>query len=333
MNLSASIYAIRWLIRDTFRQAAASGITWVMLCVTALCILTCFSVGVSGPKTLQREDGTAEFMPSSSPGVDPEGAAKAGVDLAGGEMTLAFGAMHVPMGRDVRDGVRFLQLILAGGVADAAGVLLALIWTAGFLPSFLEPGAASVLLAKPAPRWSLLTGKFIGVLTFVGSQAMLFVGGTWLALGLKTGIWDTAYLLCIPLLMLHFSIFYSVSALIAVSTRSTVACVIGSLLFWMLCWGMNYGRHSVVAIPDLQQLPGSLAWVVEAGYWLLPKPADLSLLLFDALDAGKHFGKVTTLESVQSRGAFYPGWSIATSLAFMVGMLGLAGREFLRADY
>jgi ABC-type transport system involved in multi-copper enzyme maturation permease subunit len=224
-------------------------------------------------------------------------------------------------------------LILAGGIADAAGVLLALIWTAGFLPSFLEPGAASVLLAKPAPRWSLLAGKYVGVLTFVGCQTILFVGGTWLALGLRTGIWDMAYLVCIPLLMLHFSIFYSVSALIAVSTRSTVACVIGSLLFWMLCWGMNYGRHSVVAIPDLQQMPGSLAWIVEAGYWLLPKPADLGLLLFDALDAGRHFGKVTTLEAVQARGGFYPGWSIASSLVFMIVMLGLAGREFLRADY
>ncbi len=333
MNLSSSIYAIRWLVRDTFRQANASGITWVMLSVTALCILVCLSVGVQGPKSLQREDGTIEFLPGSQPGVDPQRTVAAGVDLAGGEMTLAFGTIHLPLGRDVQDGVRFLQLILAGCVADAAGVLLALVWTAGFIPSFLEPGAASVLLAKPVPRWSLLAGKYVGVLAFVGCQATLFVGGTWLALGCRTGIWDTDYLLCVPLLLLHFSIFYSVSALIAVSTRSTIACVIGSLLFWMLCWGMNYGRHAVVAIPDVQQLPGSLTWAVEGGYWLLPKPADLGLLLFDTLDAGKHFGKGTTLEAVQAHGAFHPGWSITASLAFMVVMLALAGREFMQADY
>ena len=41
---------------------------------------------------------------------------------------------------------------LAGVVADTAGVLLALLWTAGFLPTFLEPAAVTVLLAKPAPR-------------------------------------------------------------------------------------------------------------------------------------------------------------------------------------
>jgi len=39
MNLSAAIYAIRWLVRDTFRQARASGITWVMLAVSGVCIL------------------------------------------------------------------------------------------------------------------------------------------------------------------------------------------------------------------------------------------------------------------------------------------------------
>src|SRR5580704_8787430 len=47
---------------------------------------------------------------------------------------------------------------------DVAGLLLALLWTAGFLPTFLEPAHASILLAKPTPRWQLLVGKFVGVL-------------------------------------------------------------------------------------------------------------------------------------------------------------------------
>src|SRR5262249_23044651 len=145
----------------------------------------------------------------------------------------------------------FLQLLLAGGVADAAGLLLALVWTAGFLPTFLEPASASVLLAKPVPRWSLLAGKYLGVLAFVAFQATVFVGGTWLALAARTGIWDATYLLCIPVLLLHFAIFYSVSALIAVCTRSTVACVLGSVLFWFVCWGMNYGRHAALATPEM----------------------------------------------------------------------------------
>jgi hypothetical protein len=38
MNLPAALYAIRWLTRDTFRQARASGLTWLMLAVSAVCI-------------------------------------------------------------------------------------------------------------------------------------------------------------------------------------------------------------------------------------------------------------------------------------------------------
>jgi hypothetical protein len=333
MNLSSAIYAIKWLVRDTFRQARASGIAWVMLVVSAVCILFCLSVRIDAPVSLKHGDETAEFVPRGDASFDQSRAAEKGVDLAGGEMSLAFGAVRLPLARDAHDGVRFLQLILAGGVADALGVLLALIWTAGFLPTFLEPGAASVLLAKPAPRWSLLAGKYLGVLAFVACQALIFVGGTWAALGLSTGVWDTAYLLCVPLLLVHFAVFFSFSALLAVCTRSTVVCVIGSLLFWLLCWGMNYGRHLVAGLPDLQHLPGTLSWVVEGGYWALPKPADLSLILFDAMDAGHHFGKGLALQNVQAHGHFHPAWSVLSSLAFTVAMLYVAGRQFVTTDY
>ena len=37
------------------------------------------------------------------------------------------------------DAVHFVQTWLAGWIADTAGILLALLWTAGFLPTFLEP--------------------------------------------------------------------------------------------------------------------------------------------------------------------------------------------------
>jgi len=73
------------------------------------------------------------------------------------------------------------------------------------------------------------------------------VVGTWLALGIATGVFDARYLFAIPVLLLHFAAFYSFSAMLAVWTRSTVVCVFGTLLFWVMCWAMNYGRHTVVA--------------------------------------------------------------------------------------
>ena len=140
------------------------------------------------------------------------------------------------------------------------GLLLALVWTAGFVPTFLEPSAASVLLAKPVARWQLLLGKYFGVLTFVGFQVVLFVVLTWLALGVRTHVWNMTYWWCIPLLLLQFAIFYSFSVLLAVITRSTVACVFGSVLFWLLAWGINYGCVMARGMLEAQYVPaGTLA--------------------------------------------------------------------------
>ena len=142
-------------------------------------------------------------------------------------------------------------MILAAGVADTLGLLLTLVWTAGFLPSFLDSRAISVLLAKPISRETLLLGKYLGVLAFVFVQAAFFVGGTWLALAVRTGVWDAVYLPAVPLLLLHFAIFFSFSLLLAVCTRSTVVCVFGSIAFWGICWAINFGRHAVTAASEL----------------------------------------------------------------------------------
>lgn len=333
MNLPAAIYAVRWLIRDTFRQALASGLFWLMLGVSTLCMVVCLSAGISGDVPLRQGKEMSEFLPRGDVEARPEKLTNSGVTVITGELTLLFGKMKLSLGRDGADAVHYFQLLLAGVVADAAGVLLALIWTAGFLPTFLEPGAAAVLLAKPVPRWSLLTGKYLGVLTFVAFQAIVFAGGTWAALGISTGIWSAAYLLCVPILLFHFAIFFSVSTLLAVCTRSTVTCILGSVLFWLLSWGMNYGRHAAFGLVDLSLIPEPLHVLIETGYWILPKPADLGLVLFDTLQADGSFGKPAALEAVQSKGLLYPGLSLLTSLIFTVVMLGAAAREFVTTDY
>src|SRR5262249_33632508 len=158
----------------------------------------------------------------------------------------------------------------AGGVADTLGILLALIFTASFVPAFLEPSSAAVLLAKPVPRWALLGGKFVGVLSFVAFQAVVFVGGTWLGLGIATGYWDSSYLFCIPLLLVHFAVFFSFSVFLAVTTRSTIASALGSIAFWLVCFGINIGRHFVVCstqlAPEAPPGPELLTALIEMTY-------------------------------------------------------------------
>ena len=56
MDAPAALLTIAWLIRDTFRQAQASGIFWLMLGISILCIVLCLSVGIKGglPATFRR---------------------------------------------------------------------------------------------------------------------------------------------------------------------------------------------------------------------------------------------------------------------------------------
>jgi ABC-type transport system involved in multi-copper enzyme maturation permease subunit len=328
MTSPSVVYIVRWLARDTFRQARASALFWLMLAASGVFIVGALSVGVQGATSLRHPGDLTEFLPRQA-GIAPEQAAKAGLDLISGEMTIGFGLFRVDLGRDAEDAVRFVQLLLAGGVADTAGILLALLWTAGFVPSFLEPSAASVLLAKPVPRWLLLAGKFAGVLAFVAFQATVFIGGTWVALGLRTGIWHPVYLVCIPVLLLHFALFFSFSALLGVLTRSPLLSMVGSLSFWFACWGVNFGHLSAVA----RQAPGG-AWqsTLTAGYWLLPKPADLNYLLQEMVESATYFARVPALAALRP-GTISPMATFITSVLFVAVALVFAGRRLRLADY
>lgn len=350
-----------WLVTDTFRQAKASAVMWLMLAVSFICFLLCLSASTTGPAKLAVTGNVDEFLPEnavakfkaedvaallnySAPWAGLSQvhirdqafraeAKRTGVSFVKGKLSLGFGAFSVEHGRDAQDATRFFQTILAGGVADTLGILLALIWTAGFLPGFLEHSSIAVLLAKPLPRWSLLLGKFLGVLAFVGLHACVFVFSTWFALGIKLGDWSMQYLMCIPMLLLHFGVFFSFSMLLAVITRSTVACVFGSILFWLVCWCMNYGRHALVANVGAPGFIDHVPFFVEWCYWVFPKPGDMGILFFHALDAGNFVPTLFEYERVQQMGKFFGFWSVLSSIAFGVLCLWGAVAQFNDMDY
>ncbi len=325
------------LIRDTFRQARASGISWIMLAATAICVAFCLSVRVAGDVSLHDDKETVFFLPRGTQvgdkTISPEYAKREGVETLSGRMTLAFGAVSFPISRERKDAVHFLELILAGGVAGTFGLLLALVWTAGFMPTFLEPGAASVLLTKPPARWHLLLGKYLGVLTFVAFHVTLFIALTWLALGVRTNVWSLTYWWSIPLLLLQFATFFSVSILLAVTTRSTAACVFGAVLFWCLAWAMNYGVVMARGLRDPQYLPAATVRLSELAYWISPKPIDAGLMLFNALGAGNHFAKPEIFRLLESGRVFSPELSILSSVLFAVVLLGVAAHQLEGTDY
>lgn len=299
-----SLTTCQWLIRDVFRQARATGLTATISTCTFVAVLACASVQF--------------HVPDGSTGT--------------GTLSTLYGGLTVIQGESLEGAIHFLLFVLTGVVADTLGILLALIWTAGFLPSALDPSAASVILAKPVSRGTLLVGKFAGVIAYVAVQSTLFVTFVVTALGTHTGVWALQSWVCIPVLLGHFAVFFSVSALIAVSTRSTVACVVGSLITWWVCWGINYGRHALVGLePD--GTTAAIVRLVDVIYWVLPKPADFGLILYDALGADRWITPWVEFRAVQARGLFQPVEAVISSLVVAAGLLALTVYEFLSQDY
>lgn len=331
MSLPAVLFVIRGLIADTRAQARAAGLTIGMAVVTAFCVVFCLGVGVTGelPQLATRPWETPDLIPKAEAErlkMNPDAVRAEGVDVPTGDLTLFFGLVHVPLQRQSGNTVRLIQIILAGGLADTIGILLALVWTASFLPGFLEPASASVMLVKPVPRWAMLVGKYAGVVVAVALQAFLFVLFTWLALGMRTGMWDVRYFLAVPVMFVHFAVFLSISAWLAVWTRSSVACALGTLGTWVGCFAVNLARQDAM-------LSSGANGIIDAVYWIAPKPLDYNLILTDALRANEYFGAVIDVTKLTEIGAFHPELSMATGLMFAAGMLVLASRRLSRVDY
>jgi ABC-type transport system involved in multi-copper enzyme maturation permease subunit len=331
MDAPSILYAFRWLIYDTGRQTLHSRVFWIMLACSALAIVFCLGVSVEGG--VVRDEG--EHYTKS-------GKVLSGINEEPGTMTLLYGLFPVPFARTAEDQIHFLQSIFASWIAGTLGILMALVWTSGFIPEALHPNAASVLLAKPVPRWVFLCGKYLGVVCFVALQAMIFFIGTWLALGIRTGVWHGEYLLGAPILVGYFAIFFAFSVMLATQFRSTMACVVGSVLFWIICYAINYGRHFALAYPEMHPggppLSAFTIFLSELGYWILPKPADFTILLERTLDLGS--AKIT-LETEQpfktildpQKNLFHPILILLSSCGFPVFCLWASAEQLSKTDY
>jgi hypothetical protein len=117
---------------------------------------------------------------------------------------------------------------------------------------------------------------------------------------------------------------YSVSALLAVLTQRTVVCLFGTLLFWGLCAGVAGARYASA---------NEASPLVEAGYWILPKPADCVLLLDDVLQSDRHFRPAPGTGLAEHQRLLVPEWSLLTSLVFVAAVMALAGWRFVHQDY
>ena len=109
--------------------------------------------------------------------------------------------------------------------------------------------------------------------------------------------------------------------------------MVGSLVLWAVCSAVNLSRLAAVAGAGGPAAASPVAaGLLEAGYWVLPKPVDLDAISHEALGAEQHFRPLPELKALES-GRSSLILSVLTSILFSAAVLAAAGRRLARVDY
>lgn len=124
--------------------------------------------------------------------------------------------------------------------------ILALISTASIIPDLVAGGSIELSLSKPIARVRLFLTKYATALLFTGLQVAVFTVASFLVIGVRGGSWEWSIFLAIPLVLLFFSFIYCVCALLGLVTRSTIAALLLSVLFWFFLFLLNTSERTVL---------------------------------------------------------------------------------------
>ncbi len=135
-------------------------------------------------------------------------------------------------------GVRFWLSIIA--------TVLALVTTAGMIPDFISGGSIELMLSKPISRTRLYLTKFFTGLLFVALQVLVFSVCSMLVIGLRGGVWEPGILLAVPIVVLFYSYLFCVCTLLGLITRSTLASLLLTILFWFMLFLLNQADQTLL---------------------------------------------------------------------------------------
>ena len=139
-----------------------------------------------------------------------------------------------------------LKLALVSIWLTWAAVILALISTASIFPDFIASGSIDLFLARPIGRLRLFLTKYLAALLFVILQATIFSICAYFVVGVRAGEWKPSLFLAIPLITIFYSYLYSVCVLLGMWTRSSIAALLLTILFWLLVFGLHFAEYGVL---------------------------------------------------------------------------------------
>jgi ABC-type transport system involved in multi-copper enzyme maturation permease subunit len=260
-----------------------------------------------------------------------------------------------------------VQLVVLASTVISIGswvtVIVGIVITSFFFPNMLRKGTVDLLLVKPVQRWVLLLYKYVGGLVFIFLSTAYAIGGIWLILGIRSGLWANGSLLLIFTLTFFFSILYAISTFIGVLTRSTVTSIMVTLMAYAFLGAAGMAHlwfEAQVKAEEARENNHELMKIIGKGekknahdehdadatrwadsYWVMgsralnaisPRTEDLnqlnSLIIYTDFMSGNlmEMGKFDTSDR---------NWwaSLLVSLAWIGVFLGLAALWFTLKDY
>lgn len=212
------------LLLDTYRELNSRRLFWISLAISGLIVAAFAALGVT----------------------------KTGVTLLVWEVEVPF-----LQAADITP-ERFYKLLFTNfGVGfwlSWLGTILALVSTAGMIPDFIASGAVELTLSKPISRVRLFLTKYACGLLFVTLQVSVFSTASFLVIGLRGGVWEPGLFLAIPLVVVFFSYLFSVCVLLGLLTRSTIASLLLTLLFWFFLFCLNAADMIVLQGSEMNAL-------------------------------------------------------------------------------
>jgi ABC-type transport system involved in multi-copper enzyme maturation permease subunit len=213
--------------------------------------------------------------------------------------------------RSALESVVFAVQSVVAGAAYWLGTLLGLFATAPLFTSLVERGHVDLLLAKPMSRTQLLAGHVAAVWLSVLLLAVYLLGGVWLVMSVKSGIWNPRFLLAIGVVTAMFGVMYAVVVFMGVWTQSTALALI-------VTYGLLFA--SLVLAPGetlAEQMTRTWRPVYWGFYHVLP-----------------NFAEVTTVVARLSQAEAIPSWyPLASSVGFGAALYAGAAVLFARKDF
>jgi ABC-type transport system involved in multi-copper enzyme maturation permease subunit len=327
------------IIADTFRALRSRSMFWILLWISVLLVI------VLG-----------------------------GFSIKNGGWTMFYGLMdfqgnHLLPGSEWE---RSFYLGLYRGFIDwwimSFALLLALFPVTNIFPETLQPGTIDFYLSKSVSRLGLFVGKYIGCLLVMIVQVGIVALGGFVIISLRLGEWHWELLWCMPLAVLIFSFILSVNVLVGVTTRSGVAALLWTILFWGMLFMIQKAesdfsnpanrRTTSILGSGMQNTFDTVQEYAHTAMLVLPKTRETARLFDKVVHTQVTYSLAETLilratvptdqafnafqdsrrdedaaEKFQIQSTRSPGYVVGSSLLFELTLLVLAYIRIRRADF